>query len=91
MAEIQNRKADLLNRLSRLEGQVKGVRKMIQEEKSCEEIVVQLSAIHAAMENATKIAITSFFEKCLEESEAKGEDRCAVFEQLAGLLLKARL
>ncbi len=81
----------LLNRLSRLEGQVRGVRKMIEDEKDCEEIVTQLSAVHSALENATKIAITLFFDKCLQECESRGDDRRQAMERLAGLLIKARL
>jgi CsoR family transcriptional regulator, copper-sensing transcriptional repressor len=91
MTPVPYGKEDIINRLARLEGQIRGVRKMIDEDKACEEIVTQLSAVHSALENVSKIAITAFFDKCLLECESRGEDRRQAMERLAGLLLKSRL
>ncbi len=91
MTVESSKKEELLHRFARLEGQIRGVRKMIDAESDCEKIVVQLSAVHAALESATKILIAVFFEKCLLESEGKGEDRGEAIKQLTELLLKTRL
>lgn len=40
---------ELVNRLSRIEGQVKGLQKMIQEKRSCDEILIQISAVRSAL------------------------------------------
>jgi len=47
-------KEQLLNRLSRVEGQVRGVRKMVEEDRYCIDVVTQVSAVQAALD---KIAL----------------------------------
>lgn len=46
-------KSNLINRLKRIEGQVRGVQKMLEEERHCEEIVQQLTSIRSAVHGAT--------------------------------------
>jgi DNA-binding FrmR family transcriptional regulator len=84
-------KNKVINRLSRLEGQIRGVRKMIEEEKECEAIVTQLSAVHSALEGATKMIIVGYFEECLQEAENNGAERKEALDRLAALLLNTRL
>jgi DNA-binding FrmR family transcriptional regulator len=48
-ANKQHFQADLLNRLKKIEGQVRGVHKMIQESRNCGDVVIQLAAIKAAV------------------------------------------
>ncbi|MFO7942655.1 MAG: metal-sensitive transcriptional regulator [Bacillota bacterium] len=82
-------KRALINRLSRLEGQIRGVKKMIEEERECEEIVSQLSAIHSALESVTKRVLVSHLSDCLTESTPGTEQR--TMERIAGLIMKTRL
>ncbi len=89
MSDIPNKKK-VLNRLSRLEGQIRGVRGMIKKEKDCEEIVAQLSAVHSALEGATKLVLVNFLQKCLEECQEGDQSEDDAFERLADLLLKTR-
>ena len=58
-------KADLGRRLRRLEGQVRGVQKMLDEDRDCREIVQQLAAIRAAAHQASLILVRSYAAKCL--------------------------
>jgi DNA-binding FrmR family transcriptional regulator len=48
-------KEDILRRLSRVEGQVRGVRAMIEREESCRDILVQVAAIEGAMRQVSRI------------------------------------
>jgi DNA-binding FrmR family transcriptional regulator len=57
--------ADLGRRLRRLEGQVRGVQKMLDEDRNCQEIVQQLAAIRAAAHQASLILVRSYAAKCL--------------------------
>ena len=58
-------KADLGRRLRRLEGQVRGVQRMLDEDRDCQEIVQQLAAIRAAAHQASLILVRSYAAKCL--------------------------
>ena len=84
-------KKDILNRLSRLEGQIRGVKKMIEEGKDCEKIVIQLSAVHAALEGVSKLIVVHFFSECLQESRNKGGGEEEALQRLASLVLNTRL
>ena len=57
---------DIINRLNRIEGQIKGIKKMIEEGRSCSEILVQFSAVRTALKKANNIAIKKFCTECLE-------------------------
>ena len=67
----QERKA-MLNRLKRVEGQLRGIQRMIIEDKPCSEILVQLTAARKAMHNACIEILKNYVRRCLVE-EGKGE------------------
>ena len=63
----------LVTRLNRIEGQVRGIRRMVQEPRLCVEILQQLAAAEAAL-NRISLAVFRFHvEKCVPEAVAKGE------------------
>ena len=63
----------IVTRLNRIEGQVRGIRRMVQEPRLCVEILQQLSAAEAAL-NRISLAVFKFHvEKCVPEAVAKGE------------------
>lgn len=62
-------KQQMLSRLRRIEGQVRGVHTMIEEERSCEEILQQLSAIRSAVQSASAIFLQEYAVDCLVELE----------------------
>ena len=74
-----HRKA-MLNRLRRVEGQLRGIQRMIIEEKPCYDILLQLSAARSAMEKACMEILKNNSHKCL--SEARSPD----FENLEKLI-----
>ncbi len=91
MEDKCNDKKSVMNRLSRLEGQVRGVCKMVEEEQDCEKILVQLSAVHAALEVVTKQVLIHFLEECMAKSfgdDQKNEE--ALKQKLVDLLMKTR-
>ena len=81
----------VVNRLSRLEGQIRAVRRMIEEEEKCEDIVTQLSAVHSALEGVTKLVVANFFLECLSESQEKGENQQEAVDRFVSLLLNTRM
>ena len=63
----------IVTRLNRIEGQVRGIRRMVQEPRLCVEILQQLAAAEAAL-NRISLAVFRFHvEKCVPESVSKGD------------------
>jgi DNA-binding FrmR family transcriptional regulator len=63
----------IVTRLNRIEGQVRGIRRMVQEPRLCVEILQQLAAAEAAL-NRISLAVFRFHvEKCVPEGIAKGD------------------
>lgn len=56
---------DLCNRLSRIEGQVRGVRKMVDEGAYCTDIITQVSAINAALNAFNKKLLETHIKTCV--------------------------
>lgn len=77
-------KQKALARLSRIEGQVQGVERMVEEGKYCVDILLQLSAIEGALEQVRKILLGRHIESCVAEAMASGrpEDRQKKIEEL---------
>jgi DNA-binding FrmR family transcriptional regulator len=72
-------KADLSKRLRRLEGQVRGVQKMLDEDRNCQEIVQQLAAIRSATHQASLILVRSYAVECLMD-DSRGTAQQAINE-----------
>jgi DNA-binding FrmR family transcriptional regulator len=60
--KIQNpeAKTNLIQRLRRIEGQVRGVQGMLDEERDCREIMQQLAAIHSAVQGSSRIFLQEY-------------------------------
>lgn len=61
-------KEDILNRLKKIEGQAKGIQKMIEEDKCCGDIMVQISAIRSAINRVGGLIMERYIKECLKES-----------------------
>ena len=64
----KNDKADLIKRLKRIEGQVKGIQKMIDEDRYCMDVLIQISAAKAAMNRVGNIILENHIKGCVSES-----------------------
>jgi DNA-binding FrmR family transcriptional regulator len=56
---------DILDRLARIEGQVRGVSKMVQEQRPCDQILMQVMAARAALEKVAAEIVTHSIDDCL--------------------------
>lgn len=63
----------LVNRLSRIEGQVRGVRAMVENDVYCVDILTQVSAIQSALSAFSKELLASHIKSCVVEDIKKGE------------------
>ncbi|MGH7481907.1 MAG: metal-sensitive transcriptional regulator [Longimicrobiales bacterium] len=57
-----------LARLNRIEGQVRGVRRMIEEERYCADVLLQISAIHEALRGVGKLVMRNHLEHCVTDA-----------------------
>ena len=70
----KNDKADLIKRLKRIEGQVKGIQKMIDDERYCMDVLIQISAAKAAMNRVGNIILENHIKGCVSESIRNDSD-----------------
>jgi DNA-binding FrmR family transcriptional regulator len=75
-------KEKIQNRLRRIEGQVRGVQRMVDEEAYCVDVLTQISSIVSALEKAGAILLKDHVEHCVRESIEKGEDVDEKIEEL---------
>lgn len=80
--ETRPSRDNLLKRLRRIEGQVKGIQKMIQEEKDCIEILTQVAAIRSAMNKVGSLILENHTMSCIENA-VSCEDRQKAMNELA--------
>ncbi len=70
---------DLLNRLKRIEGQVRGVQKMLESDAYCPDIMIQVSAISCALKSFNKVLLSEHIRTCVAD-DIKAEREGAVEE-----------
>lgn len=58
---------EILARLRRVEGQIRGIQRMIVDERDCEAIVTQLMAARAALDRASMVVLTHHMQQCLAD------------------------
>jgi DNA-binding FrmR family transcriptional regulator len=79
-------KASLQKRLSRIEGQVRGLSKMVDEERYCIDIVTQISAVRAALRRVEEEVLRDHVAHCVEHaisSGSKADQREKIAELMA--------
>ena len=64
----------LINRLSRIEGQVRGVKNMVEENAYCTDIIIQVSAINAALKAFNKELLTNHIKTCVSNDIRNGKN-----------------
>ena len=80
---IKARDKELLqNRLRRIEGQVRGVQRMVDQEAYCIDVLTQIASVVSALEKVGTILLKDHVEHCVRESIEKNEDADAKIEEL---------
>ncbi len=77
---------DLLDRLSRIEGQVRGVSRMVEGERPCIEVLQQLASVQAALRGLTKTVLRNYLERCATDAIRSGDT--AVYDELMDAIYK---
>lgn len=76
----------LINRLNRIEGQVRGIKKMVESDAYCTDILIQTSAVNAALNAFKTELLTNHIRTCVKNDIENGKDE--TIEELAAVLQK---
>ena len=86
--ENQESKDKLIKRLRRIEGQLRGVQGMLEEERDCREIMQQLSAISSAVRSTSRTFFQDYAVLCLMDMGGETERSQEMLEEMISLLEK---
>lgn len=75
----------LLSRLKRVEGQVRGIQKMVEDERYCVDILVQISAVNAALKKVGMNVLKRHTMHCVSDSIKSGDSKESI-EELMGVI-----
>ena len=65
---------DLIHRLKRIEGQVRGVQDMVEQDRYCVDILTQVSAIQSALNSFNKVLLSNHIKTCVVEDSRDGQE-----------------
>ncbi|MCI0642598.1 MAG: metal-sensitive transcriptional regulator [Gemmataceae bacterium] len=77
---------DMLQRLSRIEGQVRGVAGMVESQRPCLEVLQQLASVQAALKGLSKTILRNYLERCATDAIRSGDT--AVYDELMEAIYK---
>ena len=80
----------IINRMKRIEGQIRGVIKMMDENEECKDLVTQMSAIRNALDRAMAVIVSANLESCVREQVENGEESDEIVKEAVSLLVKSR-
>ena len=67
-------KKDLTNRLNRIEGQIRGIKGMVDKDIYCDDIITQLSATQSALNSVAKVLLQGHLKGCVVDRLAEGDE-----------------
>ena len=82
----EKEKKDLMNRLKRIEGQVRGVENMLDNDAYCIDILMQVSAITSALNSFNKVLMANHMKTCVADNIKEGNDE--VIDELVAAMQK---
>ncbi|MCM3389853.1 metal-sensitive transcriptional regulator [Ureibacillus chungkukjangi] len=77
-------------RMKKIEGQLRGILRMMDEEKDCKDVITQLSAVRSAVDRTIGVIVTDNLVECLSKEDAASLDKNAMVKQAVELLVKSR-
>jgi CsoR family transcriptional regulator, copper-sensing transcriptional repressor len=75
MAGYQNHKDDVVRRLRRIEGQVRGIQRMVEEDTYCIDVLTQISAVNAALQSCAVSLLDEHLNCCVTEAIVQGGEQ----------------
>lgn len=75
----------LVNRLSRIEGHIRGIKNMLQESRPCPEVLIQIAAIRGALDRVARMILDEHLTECVTRAAAEGNIETEIAELKAAL------
>lgn len=75
----------ILNRLSRLEGHIRGIKTMVQENRACPEVLIQVAAVRGALDRVSRIILDEHLTECIARAAKEGNIEMEIEELKAAL------
>jgi len=79
-----------ISRLKRIEGQLRGVLRMMEDGKDCKDVITQLSAIRSGVDRTIGVIVTENLVECLRENDGNDEKMNEEVEEAISLVVKSR-
>ena len=76
----------MMNRLNRIEGQIRGIKKMVENDAYCIDILTQVAAANAALNSFNKVLLTNHIKTCVVDDIKAGKDE--TIDELTTMLQK---
>ena len=76
----------LTNRLNRIEGQIKGIKKMIEEDRYCVDVIMQVASVQSALNSFNKVLLASHIKTCVVDDIKSGNEE--TIDELCELIRK---
>ena len=75
----------VLNRLSRIEGHIRGIKTMVQESRACPDVLVQIAAVRGALDRVARIILDEHLTECIGRAAKEGNIETEIEELKAAL------
>ncbi|MFZ2186002.1 MAG: metal-sensitive transcriptional regulator [Streptococcus parauberis] len=85
---MKTKKKDIINRLKRTEGQIRGIQRMIEEEKSCFDVITQLTAIRSSINSTMGVIIGEKITQVIENPSDDPQLQEKRINQAINLIIK---
>ena len=72
-AHTHPNKKKVINRLARIEGHVRSIKNMVDEDRDCSEVLIQIAAVRKALDNTAKVILKDHLEHCILHAIEKGD------------------
>ncbi|ANQ65399.1 MULTISPECIES: persulfide-sensing transcriptional repressor CstR [Staphylococcus] len=80
----------MVNRIKRVQGQLNGVIKMMEDEKHCKDVITQLSASKSSIQRLMGVIISENLIECVREADENNEDSQELINEAIELLVKSK-
>jgi CsoR family transcriptional regulator, copper-sensing transcriptional repressor len=73
-------RSNIIKRLNKVEGQIRGIKKMIESEEGCSNILIQIAAVRSAINKVGGMILENYAQSCISDATEKSGDKQAVTE-----------
>lgn len=81
----------VIKRLRKIEGQIRGLQKMVADERECETIITQLTAIRAAIDSAGALVLKNFMKICFRKNEMSDQETYNTLARIVAIWGRVRI